>query len=88
MPPANKQTARATQAADLIGDPRFRGRVQHLGRLGNRITAERLAQLCVDHGCQDDVERFIDRVVANEDAIRELGADLWPPLPPLRAVPR
>lgn len=55
--------------------------------LGSRVAAELLAQLAASHDCRSEIERFLDRAVENETAIREFGFDKWPPLP-LRQVPR
>lgn len=85
--PANNSKRGGAQAAQLIADVRFRHRIEHLERLGNRITGELLAKLAVEHDCRGEIERFIDRCVEREEVIRKLGFDKWPPLP-LRAVPR
>src|SRR4051812_40606485 len=77
----NKKKSSGAQAAQLVADPRFRRRVQRLERLGSRITGELLAQLAAEFGCRPEIERFIDRAVENEEAIRAFGFDRWPPLP-------
>jgi hypothetical protein len=83
----NKPKSTGAQAAALIADVRFRRRVQHLERLGNRVAGELLARLAVQYGCLPMIEKFIDAAVENEPAIRAFGVDRWPPLP-MRAVPR
>ena len=79
------KNSRFGQAAALVADPRFRRRVQHLERLGNRVTGELLAQLAVEHDCRPMIERWIDRAIEHEDQIKAFGLHEWPPLP-LRAV--
>lgn len=81
-----KAKGAGAQAAQLVADPRFRRRVQHLERLGNRVTGELLAQLAVEFGCLPQIERFLDAAAENEAAIRQYGFDKWPDLP-LRVAP-
>ena len=77
----NKPKRAGAQAAKLISDVRFRRRVQHLERLGNRVVGELLAKLAAEHDCAVEIERFIDAAIEHEDAIKAFGFDRWPPLP-------
>lgn len=67
---------------------RFRRDVDRLHALGPRVLYEALCEFGADRLCRFEIEELVARYAAlDPERVRIVGADRWPALPPLRAVP-
>ena len=73
-------------AAEVVADLKFRRQVEHLHRLGPRVTAEMLAELGAERGIQTIIDQKLERYAELEPETLEVtGGDGFWPLP-LREV--
>lgn len=85
-PTSHKGIRRA--AAEMLADMRFRRKVQHLRRLGDRALTEFLAELGAERSIQTVIDSKLDRYVdLDAEALAAAGGDrFWPA--PLREIRR
>ena len=69
-------------AADAVAELRFRRQVQHLHRLGPRVTAELLAEIGAERGIGTIIDSKLDYYTyLDPAAIEAVGGDKFWPIP-------
>ena len=69
-------------AAKVVADMRFRHRVQHLHRLGPRVTAEFLAELGAERSIQTVIDQKLGTYAElDPETLGAAGGDQFPPAP-------
>ena len=69
-------------AAEMLADMRFRRKVHHLRRLGDRALTEFLAELGAERSIQTVIDSKLDRYVGlDPEALAATGGGDFPPVP-------
>ncbi len=87
-PPATSGTFRpiGEVAAEVVADLRFRRQVEHLHRLGPRVTAELLAEIGAERSITTIIDEKLKKYASLDPKALEVtgGNDFWQP--PLREI--